>query len=432
MQRKKKSRKPSRETVPAPTSPGFHAAQTSGTSPASPSPLARKRLLTAAAAIAVVVAAGAIFLTCSDRGKAALPKSGAAPAARSAPVSVAAARKGDVGVYLNGLGAVVPVNTVTVRSRVDGQLLEVLFREGQVVSPGTLLARIDPRPFEAQLAQAEGALARDQALLQNARLDLDRYRLLLKQDSIARQQPETQEALVRQYEGVVKSDQGVVDNAKLQLSYSRIAAPIPGRLGLRLVDAGNIVHAGDPGGLVVITQLQPIKVIFSIPEDALPQLLPRMKGGRRLQVEAYDREGKKLLATGYLQMIDNQIDPATGTVKLQAIFGNQGNALFPNQFVNARLLLEVRKGTVVVPSAAILRNPQGAFVYVVKQDNTVTSRPVVPGPSQEDDTSVASGLAVGESVVVDGADRLRDGAKVDILGAGGGTAKERGAKKGRR
>jgi multidrug efflux system membrane fusion protein len=342
-------------------------------------------------------------------------------------VVAVAAKKSDMGVYLTGLGSVTPVNTVTVKTRVDGQLMEVLFREGEIVSLGELLARIDSRPFEVQLTQAEGQMARDMAQLKNAQVDLERFRVLWKQDSIPKQQLDTQEALVRQLEGAIKTDQGQIDSAKLNLIYCQITAPVSGRVGLRLVDPGNIVHASDVSGLVVITQLQPITVVFPIPEDSLPQVFNRFKTGARLPVEAYDREMRQRLAVGFLLTIDNQIDPSTGTVRLKAIFPNEKSELFPNQFVNARLLVEVRRGATVVPTSAIQRGPQGTFVYVVRTDHTATARPVTIGEVQEGEASIKAGLSPGELVVVDGADRLREGSRVELraqnsgIGQNGGT-----------
>ena len=340
-------------------------------------------------------------------------RSGSQAVSLPTPVFVTSVRKGDMNLYLTGLGSVTSLNTVTVRSRVDGQLMEVHFQEGQDVTKGNLLAVIDPRPFQVLLTQAEGQMARDQQQLNNARLDLQRYQTLWKQDSLPKQQLDTQEALVRQYEGAVKVDQGQIDSARLQLVYSRITAPFSGRAGLRLVDPGNMVHAADSGGVLTITQMQPIAVVFPIPEDSLPQVLRKMKDGR-LSVEAFDREMKQKLATGELTTMDNQIDPNTGTVKLKAAFANQAGELFPNQFVNARLLLDVKKDALIVPSAAIQKNPQGAFVFVLNADKTVTMRQVKPGITQEGETSVLEGLEVGEQVVVDGAERLRDGNKVEV------------------
>ena len=330
------------------------------------------------------------------------------------PVRALPAKAGDVKVYLNGLGTATPVRTVTVKSRVDGQLMRVLFTEGQLVKEGQLLAEIDPRPYQAALTQYEGQIARDQALLANAKIDLERYRKLLAEDSIAKQLVDTQEALVRQYEGTVKIDQGLVDNARLQLTYSRVTAPISGRVGLRQVDPGNIVRSADATGIVVITQLQPITVVFTIPQDNLPAVLKRVHAGERLPVEAYDREQKTRLAAGTLASIDNQIDTATGTVRLKAQFANEDAGLFPNQFVNARMLVDTLHEVTTVPTAAIQRGAQGTYVYVVKPDLTVTLRVVKPGTAEGDVTIIDSGVSPGELVVVDGADRLREGSRVEL------------------
>jgi membrane fusion protein, multidrug efflux system len=337
------------------------------------------------------------------------------PANRALPVVAAPAKKGNIDVYINALGTVMPRNIVTVHARVDGQLMRLAFKEGQVVKAGDLLAEIDPRPFQVQLTQASGQMAKDQALLKNAQLDLERYRTLLAQDSISKQQVDTQEALVRQYEGAVQSDQGAIDSAKLQLTYARVTAPISGRVGLRQIDPGNVVHASDATGLVVITQLQPTTVVFPIPEDNVPRVMKRMQDGEAIVVDAWDRDQKTKLATGKLLSVDNQIDTTTGTVKLKAEFANDNLALFPNQFVNVRMLVQTLPDATLIPTAAIQRGAPGTFVYVVKDDQTVAVTPVKLGPVQGEVTAIASGLAPGAIVVIDGADKLREGAKVELI-----------------
>ena len=338
----------------------------------------------------------------------------ARPVPQGVPVIVAAARQGDMPVYLTGLGSVTAYNTVTVKSRVDGQLIKIAFREGQFVGQGDLLAEIDPRPFAVQLEQAEGQMARDVAQLKDAQINLARNQQLLAKQLIAKQQVDDLAAAVGQYEGAIKMDQGLIDNARLQLIYCHITAPISGRVGLRLVDVGNMVHATDQTGLLVITQVQPIAVLFTIPEDNLPPILKKLQADERLPVEAYDRAGQTKIATGSLLTVDNQIDQSTGTTRLKAVLENQDNALFPNQFVNVRLLLDVRKGAVIAPVAAIQRGSQGTFVYVVKTDKTVEVRQITVGPTAGTDAVIEAGLSPAEMVVVDGVDKLRAGSTVQI------------------
>lgn len=330
------------------------------------------------------------------------------------PVHVATATQGEMPVVLTALGTVTPLASVTVLPQLSGTLQEVYFKEGQMVRKGDLLAQIDPRPYQISLSNAEGTLARDEALLQTARLDLKRYQTLLSQDSIASQQVDTQASLVRQYEGTVKSDKANVDTYKLDLVYARITAPVSGRVGLRQVDPGNYVTPSLTNGIVVITQLQPISVIFTTSEDNLQQILEQAQSGTKLSVTAYDRSNTTSLEGGTLETLDNQIDTTTGTVKLRAIFQNNKNLLFPNQFVNTRLLVNTIKDAVIVPTSAVLNGSIGQFVYVVKPDNTVTVRPVKVGPVDGERTSIKSGLQVGERVVIDGSDRLKEGAKITI------------------
>jgi multidrug efflux system membrane fusion protein len=351
-------------------------------------------------------------------------------------VVAARAKKGNIGVIYTALGAVTPVYTDLVRSRVDGELIRVLFKEGQIVKKGDLLEEIDPRPYQVQLDQAQGQLVHDQALLKNAHVDLDRYKVLLNQQAIPEQQYATQEALVTQYEGTLKTDQAAIDSAKLNLTYAHITAPIDGRVGLRLVDPGNIVHATDTTGLVVITQIDPISVIFTIAEDQLPQVIDKMHAGAKLHVEAWDRENRNKLSDGTLETIDNQIDPTTGTLRLRANFENKAGKLFPSQFVNARLLVEEKSGVVLAPNATIQRNSQATYVWLVKPDQTVTIRPITTGTTEGDSTEIKSGVNAGDVLVTVGVDRLLEGSRVNAQvpgeapkGDGGG--KSGGEKSGR-
>ena len=328
------------------------------------------------------------------------------------PVVAAQAQRSDLPVYFNGLGTVTAFNTVTVRSRVDGQIVKINFTEGQFVNAGDALVEIDPRPFQVLLEQAEGQLAKDTAQRKDAEVNLERFQLLFKEGVIPRQQLDTQAAQVGQFDGAIRTDQGQIDNAKLQLAYCHITAPISGRVGLRLVDSGNIVHASDSNGLLVITQLQPISVIFALPQDQLPQVASKLRGGGQLSVEAFDRDDTNKIESGKLLTIDNQIDTTTGTYKLKAVFDNSKNLLFPNQFVNVHLLVDVKKNLIVVPAAAIQRGPQGTYVYAIDSDNTVKIRPVALAQTTGNLVGLSSGLNGGELVVIDGQDKLQDGSKV--------------------
>lgn len=332
--------------------------------------------------------------------------------ARVIPVSTSVVKKRDMPLYLNGLGTVTAFKSVTIRSRVEGELIKVAFSEGQMVHEGDLLAEIDPRPFEVQLNQAEGQLARDQATVKTAKTTLSRYEGLASSKSIAAQQVDDQVSIVQQTMAMIQTDEATVANAQLQLTYCRITAPISGRIGLRLVDQGNIVRANDPTGLAVITQLQPIALIFTIPQDDIARVQKQSHSTDNLVVDAFDRDFKVKLATGKLLAIDNQVDATTGTVRIKAEFANEDGMLFPNQFVNARLLVDNKRDAIVVPSAAVQRGPTSMYVYVVKEDETVELRNVVPGPAEGAETSIESGLEAGELVVTDGLDKLQPGAKI--------------------
>src|ERR1700730_897704 len=343
------------------------------------------------------------------------------------PVVVATAQRGDLPVYFNGLGTVTAFNTVTVHSRVDGQITKITFQEGQFVHQGDALLEIDARPYQVQLEQAEGQLAKDQAQLRDVQVNYERYQLLYKEGVIPKQQVDTQGAQVGQFEGSIKGDQGLIDGAKLQLVYSHVTAPISGRIGLRLVDVGNIVHATDANGLLVITQLQPIAVIFALPQDQLPQVATKLRIGGQLTVDAYDRDDTTKIESGKLLTIDNQIDTSTGTYKLKAIFSNDRNLLFPNQFVNVHLLADVKKNLMVVPASAIQRGPQGPYVYVVQNGNTVKIQTVTLAQTTANTVGLSAGLNPGDVVVVDGQDKLQDGSKVNPSTAPAGTANAQNA-----
>ena len=443
------------------------APQAPSQTPTRPGPTAKPRKSYGWVWFLLLLIAGAAGYRYYSQAQAA-PKTAGAPAAASkkgaqiVPVVTAPVRRGDFGIYLTGLGSAVAYNTVTIRSRVDGELQRVAFTEGQIVHKGDLLAEIDPRPFQAQLVQAEGQLAqargqlaqaqgqlvRDEAALENARADQRRYDSLSSQGVISRQQSDTQTATVHQAvgaikadegtikaaEGTINADQGAIENIKLNLVYCRILAPLDGRIGLRLVDSGNMVHAADTSGMATITQLQPIAVLFNLAQDYLPQIMKKWRAGETLVVEAWDRDLKQKIATGKLLTIDNTIDPGTGTARLKAEFSNGDNSLFPNQFVNARLLIETRRGAVIAPAAAVQHSPDSSFVYVVKEDKTVEMRTVTPGPSQGDDALIEQGLTPGDVVVIDGVDKLQNGTRVEARdvkslggrGEGGGSSAGRG------
>jgi multidrug efflux system membrane fusion protein len=339
-------------------------------------------------------------------------RQGAGAGGFAVPVVVATAQRGDLPVYFEGLGTVTAFNTVTVHSRVDGQITKINFREGQFVHQGDALLEIDARPYQVQLEQAEGQLAKDQAQLRDVQVNYERFQLLFKEGVIPKQQLDTQGAQVGQFEGSIKGDQGLIDSAKLQLVYSRVTAPISGRIGLRLVDMGNIVHASDANGLLVITQLQPIAVIFALPQDQLPQVATKLQKGEQLVVDAYDRDDTTKIESGTLLTIDNQIDITTGTYKLKAVFNNDKNLLFPNQFVNMHLLADVKKNLVIVPASAIQRGPQGTYVYVVQNGNTAKIQTVTIAQSTANNVGLSAGLNPGDAVVVDGQDKLQDGSKI--------------------
>ncbi len=377
--------------------------------PRTPTPLWRRALWLA---VIVLVFAGVVWWV--HMRPAPQSPTGRFGAGAATPVVAATAQKGDIDVLLNGLGTVTPLATVTVRTQISGQLMRVAFKEGQMVKEGDLLAEIDSRPYEQQLSNAKGQLTRDQALLANARLDLQRYKVLVAQDSIPKQQLDTQDSLVHQLEGTVISDQSQVDTAKLNIAYCNILAPVSGRVGLRQIDAGNYVQANDANGLVVLTQLQPITVVFTLPEDTVPSVMKQLNAGATLQAIAYDRSQTTKLATGTLATVDNQIDTTTGTLKLKAQFDNTDNGLFPNQFVNIQLRVETLHDETVIPTAAVQRGAPGTFVYLIKPDDTVTVQAIKLGPGEGERVSVSAGLSVGDRVVVDGADKLREGAKISL------------------
>jgi multidrug efflux system membrane fusion protein len=369
----------------------------------------------------IIVALVVVIVVWWQRGGTPEAKAGGDAASRPVMVTTAAAHQGDIGIYLNALGTVTPVYTVTVTSRVQGEITQVYYHEGQMVNKGDPLVEIDPRPYQAALTQVEGQLAHDQAVLNEAKIDLDRYKQALDRNAIAKQQYEDQEQVVLQDEGTVKNDEGQLANAKVNLVYTHITAPIAGRVGLRLVDPGNIVQANSTTALVVITQLQPITVIFSIAEDSLAPIQQQLRKGKKLSVDVFDREESTKLASGTLLTLDNVIDPTTGTLKLKAIFDNADGALFPSQFVNARLLVDTQRDVTLIPTPAIQRNAQGAYAYVIKSDQTASIRTITPGTTDGSVTAV-QGVEPQEVVAINGFDKLLDGSKVTVRPTQGGSS----------
>ncbi len=375
-------------------------------------PKSRRGRISLAVVVLLVVAVG-FRIAQKSQG----PESGKRARDEVVTVSVAPIMKGDIDILRPALGTVTPLADVTVRTQISGQLQDVAFREGQLVNKGDFLAQIDPRPYEAALEQAKGALQKDMALLKNAQINLARYQKLAQQNSIAKQQLDTQASLVQQYQGNVTADQGQIDAAALNIAYCHIVSPITGRVGLRQVDPGNYVQTGDANGIVTVTQLDPISVLFVLPEDQLPGVMKRLREGAALPVTAYDRGGDAKLAEGKLTAVDNAIDPSTGTIKLRAQFDNADHALFPNQFVNVQIKVETLSDVILAPQSALLRGSVGAFVYVASDDGTVAMRPVKTGVSQGDKIAVTEGLSEGDKVVIEGTDKLRDGAKYKLPGS---------------
>ena len=386
-----------------------------------------------ATVLVIAIVAGAAYWFWQGRETADMPSSTAAApgqqgpgpgggprgrfGAALAPVQAATATSEAVPLYLSGLGTVTAANTVTVRSRVDGQLLAIHFTEGQQVKAGDLLAEIDPSQFKVALAQAQGQLAKDQATLANARRDLARYQQLVKSNLVSRQELDTQQSLVSETQGTIKADEAAVASAQLQLNWSRITAPIDGRVGLKQVDIGNQISSGDTTGIVVLTQTHPIDLVFTLPENQIATVVQAQKAGKNLVVEAWDRTNKQKISEGYLLSLDNQIDATTGTIKLKARFNNQDDALFPNQFVNARMLVDTEQNAVVIPTAALQMGNEGHFVWVLNDENKVSKHTVTPGIQDSLKVVINAGLSAGDRVVTDGIDRLTEGAKVEVVEA---------------